>query len=67
MNWYITTKPNNEKRVVVLCKYKHKPGYTFVNLSTGNITECVFDSVEDAERDLNEYVAKGLIKSYKEL
>lgn len=62
-----TIKPDGEKRLVGLYKHKNKKSYTFVNLTTGNITPCLFSSPEEAVKDLNRYVREGRLKSYKEV
>ena len=62
-----TIKLDGTKRLVGLYKHKGKDSYTFVNLTTGNITLCEFDSQEAAIKDLERYVREGKLKSYKEV
>ena len=61
------TKSNGEKRLVALCKYKNKNEYSFVNLITGNISPCVFPSEKRAIEDLQNYLNKGVLKSYRQI
>lgn len=62
-----TIKPNGSKRLIGLYKHKGEDTFTFVNLTTGNITPCLFSSQEAAIADLERYVKEGKLIGYKEV
>ena len=50
---------------VLLLKHKISDEYSFVNLTKGHICPCKFKSVEEALKDLNNYIKKGKVLSYE--
>ena len=50
---------------VLLLKHKISGEYSFVNLTKGHICPCKFKSVEEALKDLNNYIKKGKVLSYE--
>lgn len=50
---------------VLLLKHKGTEQYSFVNLTRGHICPCVFSSIEDAMKDLEERKAAGKLESYE--
>lgn len=53
--------------IVVIAKYKDTDKYSFVNLTKGHICKCVFNSIDEAISDLENYKAKGKIIDYEEV
>lgn len=49
---------------VLLLKHKISGEYSFVNLTKGHICPCKFKSVEEALKDLDNYIKKGKVLSY---
>ena len=45
---------------VLLLRHKGTDKYSFVNLTKGHICKCVFDSVDEAMKDIEDRKAKGL-------
>lgn len=52
---------------VLLLPHKGTDKYSFVNLTKGHICPCVFDSIEDAIRDMDDRRRAGLLDSYEEM
>lgn len=52
---------------VILMPSKDKSYYSFINLTKGHICPCKFRTVEDAEKDLERYKAKGKVLKYKKI
>lgn len=50
---------------VLLLPHKNTDQYSFVNLTKGHICPCVFSSVADAMKDLEERKAAGKLESYE--
>ena len=50
---------------VRLLKHKGTEQYSFVNLTRGHICPCVFASIEDAMKDLEERKTAGKLESYE--
>lgn len=50
---------------VLLLKHKISGEYSFVNLTKGHICPCKFKSVEEALKDLDNYIKKGKVLSYE--
>ena len=55
----------NETLDVLLLKYKDSDTYSFVNLTKGHICSCVFNTVEDAIKDIEQRKKDGLLLDYK--
>lgn len=66
-NAILVTKPDNTKRIVKILFDRKLEGYRFVNLTEGHehICKCVFNSEEEAIKDLEDHIKRGLVKSYK--
>jgi len=50
---------------VLLLPFKGTNQYSFVNLTRGHICPCVFDSFEDALRDMENRKSRGLLDGYE--
>lgn len=50
---------------VLLMKHKTFQGYSFINLTKQHICQCVFDTEEDAIKDLERYKSYGKIIKYE--
>lgn len=50
---------------VLLLPHKGTNKYSFVNLTKGHICSCVFDSVEEAIKDMEVRKKLGLLDSYE--
>ena len=50
---------------VLLLRHKGTDKYSFVNLTKGHICKCVFDSVDEAMKDIEDRKAKGLLVDYE--
>jgi hypothetical protein len=50
---------------VLLLRHKGTDKYSFVNLTKGHICKCVFDSVDEAMKDIEDRKAKGLLIDYE--
>lgn len=50
---------------VLLLRHKGTDKYSFVNLTKGHICKCVFDSVDEAIKDIEDRKAKGLLIDYE--
>lgn len=50
---------------VLLLKHKGTDTYSYVNLTKGHICSCVFNSIEEAIKDIDERKAKGLLIDYE--
>lgn len=61
---FIVKKPNGEESVVVIFKNKSDGTYSFVNLTKEHICSCKFKTIEEAIKDMNDHLRKGLIESY---
>ena len=55
----------NETLDVLLLRHKGTDKYIFVNLTIGHICSCVFNSVDDALKDIEDRKQKGLLIDYK--
>ena len=55
----------NETLDVLLLKYKDSDTYSFINLTKGHICSCVFNTVEDAIKDIEQRKKDGLLLDYK--
>lgn len=62
-----TVKVDGTSRLIGLFRHKVKGTYSFVNMSTFKITECEFNTIEDAVKDLDNYVENGKLLAYREL
>ena len=49
----------------LLLLHKGTDKYSFVNLTKGHICKCVFDSVDEAMKDIEDRKAKGLLIDYE--
>ena len=49
---------------VLLLRHKNTDKWSFVNLTKGHICPCVFDSVDEAIRDMSSRKEQGLILDY---
>ena len=50
---------------VLLLRHKGTDKYSFVNLTKGHICKCVFDSVDEAMKYIEDRKAKGLLIDYE--
>lgn len=50
---------------VLLLRHKGTDKYSFVNLTKGHICKCVFDSVDEAMKDIEDRKVKGLLVDYE--
>ena len=50
---------------VLLLRHKGTDKYSFVNLTKRHICKCVFDSVDEAMKDIEDRKAKGLLIDYE--
>ena len=50
---------------VLLLRHKGTDKYSFVNLTKGHICKCVFDSVDEAMKDIENRKANGLLIDYE--
>ena len=50
---------------VLLLRHKGTDKYSFVNLTKGHICKCIFDSVDEAMKDIEDRKAKGLLVDYE--
>ena len=50
---------------VLLLKHKGTDTYSYVNLTKGHICSCVFNSIEEAIKDIDERKEKGLLIGYE--
>ena len=50
---------------VLLLRHKGTDKYSFVNLTKGHICKCVFDSVDEAMKDIEDRKANGLLIDYE--
>ena len=55
----------NEILDVLLLRHKGTDKYSFVNLTKGHICSCVFNSIDDALKDIEDRKQKGLLIDYK--
>ena len=55
----------NEIIDVLLLRHKGTDKYSFVNLTRGHICSCVFNSVDDALKDIEDRKQKGLLIDYE--
>ena len=55
----------NEILDVLLLRHKGADKYSFVNLTRGHICSCVFNSVDDALKDIEARKQKGLLIDYE--
>lgn len=55
----------NETLDVLLLRHKGTDKYSFVNLTRGHICSCVFNSVDDALKDIEDRKQKGLLIDYE--
>lgn len=54
----------NDTIDVLLMKHKLEDTWSFVNLAKGHIYPCKFNSIEEAIKDLENYIEKGKILKY---
>lgn len=52
---------------VTIMKHKDTGKYSFINLTKCHICPCQFDSIEDAEKDLEKQINEGKIISYNKI
>ena len=50
---------------VLLLRHKGTDKYSFVNLTKGHMCKCVFDSVDEAMKDIEDRKVKGLLVDYE--
>ena len=50
---------------VLLLRHKGTDKWSFVNMTKGHICQCIFDSIEDAMKDIEDRKAKGLLIDYE--
>ena len=50
---------------VLLLKHKGTDTYSYVNLTKGHICPCVFNSIEEAIKDIEDRKSKGLLINYE--
>ena len=50
---------------VLLLRHKGTDKYSFVNLTKGHICKCVFDSIDEAMKDIEDRKVKGLLIDYE--
>lgn len=50
---------------VLLLRHKDTDKYSFVNLTKGHICKCVFDSIDEAMKDIEDRKVKGLLIDYE--
>jgi hypothetical protein len=50
---------------VLLLRHKGTDKYSFVNLTKGHICKCLFDSVDEAMKDIEDRKVKGLLIDYE--
>ena len=55
----------NEDLDVLLLRHKNTDKWSYVNLTKGHICSCIFDSIEDAIKDMDERKEKGLLLDYE--
>lgn len=55
----------NEDLDVLLLRHKNTEKWSYVNLTKGHICSCIFDSIEDAIKDMDDRKEKGLLLSYE--
>lgn len=61
----IIVEKESETIEVLLLKHKNTNKYSYVNLTKGHICKCIFDSVEDALKDIEDRKNKRLLVDYK--
>lgn len=64
---YLVQKNKFEYCKVYILPHKETGKYSFVNITKGHICPCVFDTYEDALKDLEDRKEKGLIDNYWEI
>ena len=50
---------------ILLMKHKTFQGYSFINLTKQHICPCIFDTEEDAIKDLEKYKSSGKLINYE--
>lgn len=66
MNKYCIVRPDDVVLVLLLIN-KNDKTYSFINLTKGHICSCRFNSIEDAENDLNAYIKLGKVEWWKKI
>lgn len=61
----IIVEKESETIEVLLLKHKNTNKYSYVNLTKGHICKCIFNSVEDALKDIEDRKNKHLLVDYK--
>ena len=56
-----------EDLIVYLMQHKGENKWSFVNVTKGHICKCVFDSIEEAIKDMEDRKEKGLLIDYLEI
>ena len=60
----IVVEKENETIDVLLLKHKNTNSYSYINITKGHICQCVFGSIEDALKDIEERKQKKLLVDY---
>ena len=55
----------NEDLSVFLLRHKNTDKWSFINMTKGHICQCIFDSIEDAMKDIEDRKKKGLLIDYE--
>lgn len=67
MNNIYLVQRTNGNAIVSIMRNKSDNTYSFVNLTKGHICPCIFDSVENAVKDMDEKILNGEISGYFKL
>lgn len=66
MIFYKIHRPKDDI-IVALIPHKEDKKYSFVNISKNHICPCKFNTIKEAEDDLNKYIELGKIMKYEQL
>ncbi len=61
---YEVTKNDGTIHDVLLIPIKNTQKYHFVNIIKGHICTCEFDSIEEAEKDIEKRLEENLLKTF---
>lgn len=65
-NIYLVQRKSGNVMVSIM-RNKSDNTYSFVNLTKGHICPCIFNSIEDAVKDMDEKILNGEISGYFKL
>jgi hypothetical protein len=63
MKLYIKRTDGSTATVLIL-RHKEEGKFSYVNLTKGHICPCKFDSIEEALKDLDNYIKNGKVEKY---